>query len=90
MKRTLLWSLVAMIALASCQDDFINDKHKPNDKIGYSVVTTEISSPYKARSGESVGTKQVEIDDLDGTVDGKQVYLHTITDMVMPMDIKYI
>lgn len=88
MKRTLLWSLVAMIALASCQDDFINDKHKPNDKIGYSVVTTEISSPYKARSGESVGTKQVEIDDLDGTVDGKQVYLHTITDMVMPMDIK--
>lgn len=76
------------MAMTSCQDEFIKNENKTSDKIGYSVVTTDISSPYKARSGESVGTKQVEIDDLDGTVDGKQVYLHTITDMVMPMDIK--
>lgn len=87
-KNCLLWLLVAAMAMTSCQDEFIKNENKTSDKIGYSVVTTDISSPYKARSGESVGTKQVEIDDLDGTVDGKQVYLHTITDMVMPMDIK--
>ena len=78
------------MAMTSCQDEFIKNENKTSDKIGYSVNMTELSSPYRTRSGEIASSHEVEIDDVNGMIDGKQVYLHTITDMVVPMDIKQI
>ena len=89
-KNCLLWLLVAAMAMTSCQDEFIKNENKTSDKIGYSVNMTELSSPYRTRSGEIASSHEVEIDDVNGMIDGKQVYLHTITDMVVPMDIKQI
>ena len=88
MKKALLWSVMALVALSSCQDEFIKNPDKPNDKIGYSVVTSEISSPKKARSAQTDETRSVEIEPLNQTLGGKPLYLHTITDRVVPMDIK--
>ncbi len=89
-KNCLLWLLVAAMAMTSCQDEFIKNENKTSDKIGYSVNMTELSSPYRTRSGEIASSHEVEIDDVNGKIDGKQVFLHTITDMVVPMDIKQI
>lgn len=76
------------MAMTSCQDEFIKNENKTSDKIGYAVETTSMASPKKARSNGVQRTKEVNIDRLDETLDGKPLYLHTVSSMEMPMDIK--
>ena len=87
-KNCLLWLLVAAMAMTSCQDEFIKNENKTSDKIGYAVEATSMASPKKARSNGAQRTKEVNIDRLDETLDGKPLYLHTVSSMEMPMDIK--
>lgn len=88
MKKTLLWSVVAMMALSSCQDEFINDKHKKNDKIGYAVEATNMAAPKKSRADGSSASCEVRIEKLNETLDGQPLYLHTISDREMPLNVK--
>ena len=89
-KNCLLWLLVAAMAMTSCQDEFIKNENKTSDKIGYAVETNSISEPLKSRASRSTDNTDVTIEELGQTLCGKQLYLHTITDMVVPMDIKQI
>lgn len=88
MKKALLWSVVALMVLSSCQDEFIKNNNKTSEMIGYSVKTNTISDPLKVRASRSSGTTDVAIEQLSQSLGGKQLYLHTVTDMVVPMDIK--
>ena len=83
-----LWLLIVAMAMTSCQDEFIKNENKASDMIGYAVEANSISEPLKSRASRSSGTTDVAIEELDQTLGGKQLYLHTITDMVVPMDIK--
>lgn len=87
-KNCLLWLLVAAMAMTSCQDEFIKNENKTFDKIGYAVETNSISEPLKSRASRSTDNTDVAIEDMGQTLGGKPLYLHTVTDMVMPMDIK--
>ena len=88
MKKTLLWSVMTLVALSSCQDEFIKNNENKSDKISYKVETFTMSAPLKIGNSRSAETSNVSIEALGQTLGGKPLYLHTITDCVMPMDIK--
>lgn len=80
MRNNLIWLAVVVLALVSCVKE--EDENIPvlSNRIGYSVNVGFEKGEAKTKSGSgSAERRKVEISQLDKTLGGKNLYLHTIS-----------
>ena len=85
------WLLVAttMVVFTACEDDLGVSGEKQSDKIGFNVELNSIANgEWGGRSNDSLQHSDVQLETLNETLNGKPVYLFTITNDSIEPNIK--
>lgn len=90
-KMRKFWLLVAttMVVFTACEDDLGVSGEKQSDKIGFNVELNSIANgEWGGRSNDSLQHSDVQLETLNETLNGKPVYLFTITNDSIEPNIK--